>query len=139
MTASVAFPIDIETGAVLYLDAGLPGFPAVHRFRLSPWGAAEGPFLLLQCLDVDDLAFVVVRPELFFPDYQPAINFEAAGRLGLNDPGDATVYVIVTLGRTPPEATVNLLGPLIVNRNNGRAAQVVLDGNRYDVRTPLLG
>jgi flagellar assembly factor FliW len=49
------------------------------------------------------------------------------------------VYVIVTLGRTPPEATVNLLGPLIVNRNNGRAAQVVLDGNRYDVRTPLLG
>ena len=139
MTASVAFPIDVETGAVLYLDAGLPGFPAVHRFRLSPWGVAEGPFLLLQCLDVDDLAFVVVRPELFFPDYQPAINFEAAGRLGLNDPGDATVYVIVTLGRTPPEATVNLLGPLIVNRNNGRAAQVVLEGNRYDVRTPLIG
>jgi flagellar assembly factor FliW len=139
VTASLAFAIDIEAGADLYLDAGLPGYPAVHRFRLSPWGDPDGPFVLLQCLDVDDLAFVVIRPELFFPDYQPAINLETAGRLGLNDPGDAVVYVIVTLGRTPPEATVNLLGPLIVNRNNGRAAQVVLEGNRYDVRTPLLG
>ena len=47
------------------------------------------------------------------------------------------VYVIVTLGPTPVDATVNLLGPLVVNRRNRLAAQVVLDGDGSMVRTRL--
>jgi flagellar assembly factor FliW len=121
----------------LYLDAGLPGFPGLHRFQLVPWGDMPGPFSLLQCLDMEDLAFVVVRPGLFFPDYGPQIGRDTADRLGIDHPDDAIVLAIVTLGATPAEATVNLLGPLVVNRHTGRAAQVVQDGARFSVRTPL--
>ncbi len=130
--------IDADPTAMeLYLDAGLPGFPTVHRFHLAQWGDQAGPFSLLSCLDLDDLAFVVLRPESFFPDYQPTIGRETADRLGLARAEDALLLVIVTLGSTPAEATVNLLGPLVVNRHNGRAAQIVLDGSEYSVRTPL--
>ncbi len=124
-------------GSELYLDAGLPGFPSVHRVRLAPWGQTSGPFLLLTCLDLDDLAFVVVPPHLFFPDYQPEISRDVADRLGLRSETEAAVLVIVTLGASAADATVNLLGPLVVNAGNGRAAQVVLDSARYGVRTPL--
>jgi flagellar assembly factor FliW len=123
--------------AELYIDAGLPGFPCAHRFRLGTWGGTPGPFKLLECLDLPGVAFVVVRPELFFPGYTPAIDGETCARLGLPDPADAMVFVIVTLGRTPYDATVNLLGPLVVNWRSRVAAQVVLDGDSSMVRTPL--
>ena len=138
MTATAMIDSTTVDGAELYLDAGLPGFPGAHRFRLLPWGDAEGPFSLLMCLDAEELAFVVVRPEPFFSDYLPQIDRATADRLGLVRASDAIVYVIVTLGPTPLEATVNLLGPLVVNRRNRLAAQVVLDGDSSDVRTPLI-
>ena len=46
--------------------------------------------------------------------------------------------MIVTVGSTPHEATANLLGPIVVNRRNLEAAQVVLRGTEWDVSTPLL-
>jgi flagellar assembly factor FliW len=123
--------------AELYLDAGLPGFPGAHRFRLGGWGGNDGPFWLLECLDTPDLAFVVVRPEPFFPGYLPEIDRATADRLCLGGPDDALVFVIVTLGPTPYDATVNLLGPLVVNCRSRLAAQIVLEGDGSMVRTPL--
>ena len=136
MTATMTDPTVLER-AELYLDAGLPGFPGAHRFRLGTWGDAAGPFWLLECLDTPDLAFVVVRPELFFPGYAPEIDRPTADRLGLAGADDAVVFVIVTLGPTPYDATCNLLGPLVVNARSRLAAQVVLEGDGGMVRTPL--
>jgi flagellar assembly factor FliW len=137
VTATAMIDSSVLEQAELYLDAGLPGFPGAHRFRLSAWGGKPGPFWLLECLDCRDLAFVVVRPELFFPGYAPEIDRPTADRLGLAGMDDAVVFVIVTLGRTPHDATVNLLGPLVVNSRSWLAAQVVLDGDGSMVRTPL--
>lgn len=137
MTAASLVDADPGATSELYFDAGLPGFPDVHRFRLVSWGERPNPFSLLQCVDRGDLAFVVVPPEVFFPDYAPAITGDAAARLGLRDAADAIVLVIVTLGTSPAEATANLLGPVVVNRTNGRSAQLVLDSSSYGVQTPL--
>jgi len=138
VTVTTLLDQTVLDGTELYLDAGLPGFPGAHRFRIARWGDTSGPFALLECLDVPDLAFVIVRPEPFFPGYVPEIDRATGDRLGLVRAEDALVFVIVTLGPTPAEATVNLLGPLVVNRRNRLAAQVVLDGDGASVRTPLL-
>ena len=127
-------PLD---GPELYLCSGLPGFPGAHRFRLMPYGGTSGPFFRLLCLD-RDLVFVVATPEVFFPDYAPQIDRATADRLGIAAESDAAVYVIVTVGSTPHEATANLLGPIVVNRRNLEAAQVVLRGTEWDISTPLL-
>jgi flagellar assembly factor FliW len=124
-------------GCELYLEAGLAGFPTLHRFDLSRPDSVGGPFMLLNCVDVVDLAFVVMRPEAFFPTYTPEITTELAQRLGLRGAGEAVVMVVVTLGRRPQDATANLLAPLIINPWTCWAAQVVLEGASYDVRTPL--
>ena len=137
MTAIATIDPSVLDHAELYLDAGLPGFPGAHRFRLGRWGDSAGPFRLLECLDLPGLAFVVVPPEGFFPGYAPEIDRATADRLGLVEPQDALVFVIVTLGPTPYDATVNLLGPLVVNSRSRLAAQIVLDGDGSMVRTPL--
>jgi len=136
VTATMIDPTVLDQ-AELYLDAGLPGFAGAHRFRLGTWDETDGRFWLLDCLDTPDLAFVVVRPEPFFPGYAPEIDRATADRLELASAEHAIVFVIVTLGPTPYDATVNLLGPLVVNLRSRLAAQVVLDGDSAMVRTPL--
>ena len=124
-------------GFEIHFDAGLPGFPGAHHFLLSPRGGAEGPFYELRSLDDPLLRFVVVRPEQFFPTFAAHINRALAARLGLEMPGEASIYAIVRLGQTPLDATANLLGPLVVDRRTMLAVQLVLDGPSECVRTPL--
>jgi flagellar assembly factor FliW len=122
---------------VLHFAAGIPAFPNARRFRLDPWGGDDGAFSLMQSLDDPDLAFVVTRPGLFFPDFAIDVDDDVAERLGLADPDEAAVLVIVTVRERAADATANLLGPIVVNRLTNEAMQVVLHNSSYDVRTPL--
>jgi flagellar assembly factor FliW len=47
------------------------------------------------------------------------------------------VFVVVTLRERPEDSTLNLLGPIVVNRHSHEAAQVVLPSAGYSVRAPL--
>ena len=117
--------------------AGLPGFPNAHRFELAPWGPAGSPFMLLTSGDDPDIGFVVVPPWVFYPDYEFELDPGMAERLGLAASEDAVVFAVVTLRDRPEDSTVNLLGPIVVNRFTHEAAQVVLPSAGYSVRAPL--
>lgn len=121
----------------LRFASGLPGFPEAQRFVLV-YGADDNPFALLRSLDDPDLAFAVVSPAVFFPDYAPELDDESAARLGLLDTDDALVLVIVTVPERATDATANLLAPVVVNRRTRQASQVVLAGSDYGVRVPLV-
>jgi flagellar assembly factor FliW len=117
--------------------AGLPGFPHAHRFALAPWGPAGSPFLLLEAVDDLEISFIVVPPWVFYPEYEFELDAATAERLSLHDAGDAVVLAVVTLGEQLGQATLNLLGPVVVNRHTHEAAQVVLPTSGYSVRAPL--
>jgi flagellar assembly factor FliW len=117
--------------------AGLPGFPEARRFQLAPWGAVETPFMLMTAVDDPDTGFVVVAPWVFYPDYQFDLDTATTERLALNEPEDAVVFCVVTLRDRPADATLNLLGPIVVNRHTLEAAQIVLPSSGYSVRAPL--
>ena len=117
--------------------AGLPGFPEAHRFELVPWGPEDTPFLLMSSVEDSDIGFVVVPPWVFYPEYEFDLDDSTAERLSLNEPEDAVVFCVVTVKDRPEEATLNLLGPIVVNRFTLEAAQVVLPSSGYSVRAPL--
>jgi flagellar assembly factor FliW len=117
--------------------AGLPGFPNAHRFEIAPWGPAGSPFLLLSSSDDPEVGFVVVPPWVFYPDYEFELDTGTAERLSLVQAEDAVVFAVVTLRDKPEDATLNLLGPIVVNRFTHEAAQVVLPSAGYSVRAPL--
>jgi len=87
--------------------------------------------------DEPDVGFVVVEPWVFYPDYEFELDTSTSERLALSDPGDSIVMCVVTLGERPEDATVNLLGPIVVNRFTHEACQAVLDPSLFNVRAPL--
>jgi len=132
--------LDMETTADVVkvnFPAGMPGFPNAHRFELTPWGPAGSPFLLLTSADSSDVGFVVVPPWVFYPDYEFELDPATADRLGLATAEDAVVFAVVALRDRPEDSTLNLLGPIVVNRVTFEAAQVVLPSAGYSVRAPL--
>ena len=132
----------LETEAVtdvveINFPAGLPGFPQAHRFELAPWGPAGSPFMMLGSIDDPEVGFVVVPPWVFYPDYEFELDNGTAERLTLESAEDAVVFAVVTLRDRPEDSTLNLLGPIVVNRFTHEAAQVVLPTSGYSVRAPL--
>jgi flagellar assembly factor FliW len=129
---------EIVTDTVeITFPAGLPGFPHSHVFSLATWGGEDTPFSLMTSSDDPDVGFVVVEPWVFYPDYEFELDKSTSERLSLSDPGDSIVLCVVTLGDRPEEATVNLLGPIVVNRYTHEACQAVLDPSLFNVRAPL--
>lgn len=130
---------DNASGQTLRLPLGLIGFPDSRTFELL-FEPDQLPFRWLRLLGPEELHFVVIEPGGIIPDYQPELYDEDAAFLGIQDPSDALVLNIVTVNHTEPvTASVNLIGPIIINRRTGLAKQVVLSNHtRYDARFPLV-
>jgi flagellar assembly factor FliW len=84
----------------------------------------------------DDLAFLVVPPSLVLPDYAPDLSDEDVDFLEIRHPNDALVLNIVTL-KSDGSATVNLKGPIVINRHTMIGKQVVLSQSAYAIKHPI--
>jgi flagellar assembly factor FliW len=124
----------------LILPQGIVGFGDYRRAELL-YSEDRLPFLWMRLHGPDVLHFVVVEPSSeFLPGYEPELFDEDAAQLDLRDAADALILNIVTLGRQQPaEATINLIGPIIVNRRTRVARQrIIANHTRYSAQHPLV-
>jgi flagellar assembly factor FliW len=124
-------------GAELTLTFVRPliGWPQAARFSVNELGPGLAPFARMVCLDQPGLEFVVVLPGCLFADYVVEIPEADVGLLGLGGLDDVCVLALVSrrLGQAP---TVNLLGPIVANRHDGRCVQLVLADSGYGSAVP---
>jgi flagellar assembly factor FliW len=119
------------------IPAGLLGLERVKDYELVA-NPAEDPFVWMQSVGEPELAFLLVSPFLVVNDYKLDISPDDTEALGLDDADDALVFNIVTL-RGTDAATVNLKGPIVINRFTKIAKQVVLNNAaEYSVRHPIV-
>lgn len=115
---------------------GLLGFEQIKDYLLIV-NPAEEPFRWLQVKDNATLAFVVVDPFLIAPEYQPDLPQTDVEFLGLSSPEESALFNIVTL-HANGRATINLKGPIVINRQTGIGKQVVIaNAAEYSVQHPL--
>jgi flagellar assembly factor FliW len=115
--------ITMSGQTTIHMPAGLMGFEHVKRYVLLS-RPDEAPFLWLQMLDDPNLAFLCVSPLHVSPDYQPDISPADVQSLQLTKPDDAFIVSIVTL-HANGQPTVNLKGPVVINRHSLVGKQVV--------------
>jgi len=120
----------------IHLPLGLLGFESVKHFVLLA-RPDEEPFMRLQMLAPGEHAFVVLSPSTILPDYRPELSPEDVAFLELKDPADALVVGIVTLYGNG-EATINLRGPIVLNRHTLVGKQVIpLNAGALELRHRL--
>lgn len=128
---------DLAAGFLLYFPTGLLGFPHHKTYRIQVQHP-DMPFRWLQATDGPPVAFAITDPFTFLPDYQVSIQDQDVHDLQAPAAADLLLFVIVTLPRqTSPQLTVNLQGPVLVNRVNGWAKQLVLAQGSYHTCHPL--
>lgn len=127
--------LTVKPENIIKMPLGLMGFEHIKQFVLLS-KPDEAPFGWLQVVGDANLAFLVVSAFDVLPGYQPDVSDEDARFLGLEGPEDALVYGIVTLRGT--QGTVNLKGPVILNRRTLVGKQVVImNAAEYSLQQPL--
>ncbi len=118
------------------LPMGVLGFEQMKSYLLIA-NPEEEPFRWLQVKDNASLAFIVINPFLVVPNYHPDLPQSDVEFLGLSRSEDAALLNIVTLHGSN-RATVNLKGPVVINRTTGVGKQVILaNAADYSVQHPL--
>ena len=129
--------IHVSSDQIFVFPEGLLGFANCTRYTfVSEEGTA--PFKMMQSLDNPSLAFVVVDPLIVKTDYNFQVTQEDLVKIKAKDVDGLVVYAIVTLAGALKDATVNLLGPLIINPSTRLGHQFVLMDEAYTTREPLL-
>jgi flagellar assembly factor FliW len=127
---------EVASASEVRLPLGLLGFEQLKDYLLVS-NPGEEPFFWLQVKDEGALAFVVINPFLVAPEYRPDLPQADVDFLGIEDPDDVALFNIVTLHQAG-RATVNLKGPIAINRHTLVGKQIVLaNAAEYAVEHPL--
>jgi flagellar assembly factor FliW len=124
--------IDIDERQLISLPWGLLGFEDLRDWALID--AAQPPFYWLQSLEQPEVAFVLIDPLSFRPDYDPGADPSELAGLELAGAEEWLVFAIVTVPVDASRMSANLQGPLLINRRTRVGRQVVSTDPRWGVR-----
>jgi flagellar assembly factor FliW len=131
--------IEVSEEEIIHMPQGMIGFSEYKDFVLLKH--AEGsPFLWFQSVQKDTLAFVLIDPFLFKPDYEIQITEDDKRELEWNGAQEGIeALVVINLSDKAPSMriTANLLAPIIINIKKRLAKQVILYNSPYSHRYPL--
>jgi flagellar assembly factor FliW len=128
--------IDVDERQRVHFPSGLLGFETLKDYVILD--AERQPFFWLQSLDVEQVAFVLVNPFLFRPNYELDISDEELTAIGITSPEEALVFAIVTIPRDGGPMTANLQGPVIINRERRLGKQAILTDPRWKTRHNIM-
>ena len=130
---SAAFgSIDGQADQIIEFPAGLPAFEGCKRFAFLQTGE-HGSVLQMQGVDEPSVVFSVTDPAALGVNYELTLSDADVAALGLTQPEDATVAVIVRQAAvdagSPADAGLkaNFMAPLVVNTATRRGIQKVLE------------
>lgn len=131
--------IEISDDKIITFENGIIGFPDLKHFTLlhdEERGTSAG-IRFLQSVEEPGFAMPVMDPLIVKPDYDPEVEDELLA--GLGDLTEANILVLVTA--TVPsdlkQMSVNLQGPIIINVEERKACQLIVENGDYPVKFPI--
>ena len=113
----ISFPLKLN------FPNGILGFEEIKEYSLQPLPDLD-PFFWMEGAGNSEQSFLIVPPSHVVDTYSVEITEDDEEYLGLNSPQDAFILNIVTF--SPNQSmTVNLKGPIVVNRHSFTAKQIV--------------
>ena len=127
--------IEIGEKDIITFEDGIPGFPDLRKFALLH----DNQYLsYFQSVNNKGVCFVVIPPAAIVENYDIEISDDAVVKLGVEKPDDVAIYAIVNLSEDMNKITANLKAPLLINEQNNKGVQEILDDSRYDIRHKIM-
>ena len=127
--------IDVDERQKVSFPQGLFGFEQYNDYVLLD--AEQEPFFWLQSTNEKSIAFILINPFLFRPDYEINVAGDELADLGINTPDQAIVFSIVTIPEEGP-VTANLKGPLIINRDTKIGKQAIINDPNWKTKHDIV-
>lgn len=130
--------VDIADEKIIHFPLGIIGFPDLTDFTLihdEEKGADSIHWL--QSIQEPGFAMPVMDPLLVLPTYNPEVEDELLKPIGNWELDDVLVLVTVTVPSDLTKMSVNLRGPIVINAEEKKACQVIVEGDEYAVKFPI--
>src|SRR6056297_3577026 len=121
--------IEIDKEDIITFKDGLYGFKDEKEFVLL--ADKDAPFFWLQSVTNPDLDFVVTEPWGFCKDYEFDLTEGVEEELKLEDEDDVLIVNIIVVPENPEDMTMNLKAPIVVNKVQRLAKQIILEDDGY--------
>ena len=131
--------IEISEEKIVTFQDGIIGFPEMKRFALlhdEERGSGAG-VRFLQSLDEPGFAMPVMDPLAVKPDYDPEVDDELLASAGRITEENLQVLVTVSIPGDLTQMSVNLQGPIIINIDEHKACQLIVENSNYPVKFPV--
>lgn len=125
--------LEVNESEVYRFEKGIPGFEDKTKFIMLD--QEEAPFYYLQSTEEEELAFVVVDPFLFYPEYEFELPDSEKEELKIGS--ELVIRCVLTLNKQIERSTINLLAPIVFNPEQRRGKQIVLHQTNYQTKHPL--
>ena len=126
--------VDYSEEDVVTFRDGMIGFPQFRNYLILSHKPGS-PFRWLQSIDEPPLAFLIVDPHNYVPDYEFEVTGSQASELELQENTGRLVFTTVSIpGGDPQNMTLNLAGPIVINAETRQAKQLVLDEGAYTIK-----
>ena len=131
--------IEIADEKIITFEKGIIGFPEMRHFALlhNEEKGKEAGIRFLQSIEEPEFAMPVMDPLIVKPDYDPEVDDELLACVGELNGDNILVLVTATIPSDLTKMSVNLQGPIVINVDEHKACQMIVDGSLYPVKFPV--
>lgn len=131
--------VEISDDKIITFDDGIIGFPDLKHFAImhDEEKGSDAGIKYFQSVEEPGFAMPVMDPLMVCENYNPQVNDELLAPLGELKDDNIIVLVTVTVPTDLTKMTVNLQGPIIINADEKKGAQIIVEGTEYPVRFPI--
>lgn len=125
--------LEINPSDILTFHEGLLGFENLKKYFVVDPGDST-LILWLQSTEDEKVAFPIIEPKIFKPDYVAKLLPADLNGLELESITTARLYNILTIPGNVVEMSANLKAPIVINSNKKVAKQIVLADSKLTVK-----
>lgn len=125
--------LEIPDDKLIQMAKPVLGFEQLKKFCIIE-GEDFEPFLWFQSVEEPSVAFIIVNPIFFNPDYHIEVNPKEIEELDIADIKTVETYAIVSIPSDPKRMSINLQGPILINTKTRLAKQLILVNSKYKVK-----
>ena len=125
--------LELNPSDIITFHDGLLGFDQLKKYFVVDPGDST-LILWLQAVEDEKVAFPIIEPKIFKPDYIAKLLPADLNGLELESLNNAKLYSILTIPTNVVEMNANLKAPIVINSAKKVGKQIVLADSKLSVK-----